>query len=208
VYFWFVVDSYDSKNRSFGGPPGTPGSCEPVTRDPSQEVPQRIGPFAAPATVLDACMGIFNGSQPMSRTEGFCSGGTDCLCDYDQLSGSMWAQREKALIVAAGIAVVQLNPWGGDAWDAGPPQGDPDFLGWGLGPDAVVFHKVFGQMKSGGFGPLDTSKIIFRGWSGGAQMVSWFVQLHMTGKLAQLGSSSAKMIGGVYTSGGSYGCCE
>eukprot|EP01052_Picozoa_sp_SAG31_P016485 SAG31_NODE_1094_length_9945_cov_3.834349_5_plen_135_part_00 len=40
VYFWFVVDSFPSKNHSFGGPAGTPGSCEPVTRDPTQQVPK------------------------------------------------------------------------------------------------------------------------------------------------------------------------
>ena len=207
VYFWFVVDSYSSKNGSYGGPPGTPGSCEPVTRDPSQPVPQSVGPFAAPATVLDACVGIFNGSQPMSGTAGDCSGGVGCTCDFDQLSGTLWSQREKALLVAAGFAVVQLNPWAGDAWDAGPAAPAQDFPGWGAGPDLVVFDQLFARMGSGEMGPLDLTKILFRGWSGGAQMVSWMVQLHMTGELRKLGNgANASMAGGVFTSGGSYAC--
>ena len=30
---------------------------------------------------------------------------------------------------------------------------------------------------SGAFGPIDLSKTVVRGWSGGAQMVSWMVQV-------------------------------
>jgi hypothetical protein len=207
IYFWFTVDSFSSKNHTFGGPPGTPGSCEPVTREPDQPVPQNYDAFAAPGRLLDACVGIFNGSQPFSRSD--CSGGEDCVCDYDQLSGALWAQREKAEMVSRGVAVVLLNPWGGDAWDAGPPDPDPadEFPGWGPGPDAPVFDKLFALMKSGELGPLDMSTMMFRGWSGGAQMVSWMVQLSATGALAALGGDSgAKMVGGVYTSGGSYNC--
>jgi hypothetical protein len=57
----------------------------------------------------------------------------------------MWSQREKSALVAAGVAVVQINPWGGDAWDAGLSA--QDFPGWGPGPDAPVFEKLFESEK-------------------------------------------------------------
>ena len=36
--------------------------------------------------------------------------------------------------------------------------------------------------------------------------VSWMVQLQATGVLATLGGGGVRMVGGVYTSGGSYAC--
>lgn len=200
VYFSFVTDSFGSKNGSYGGLPGTAGSCEPIP-DPDQPVPQLYSPFEAPGRLLDPCIGVFNGSAPFSS----CSGGANCNCDYDQLSGAMWSQREKGLIVQSGVAVVQLNPRGGDDWDAGPAG--PDFPGWGAGPDEVVFERLFAMLKAGELGPLDRKRMIFRGWSSGAQMVSWFAQLHATGALAKLGGGAGvNMVGGVYLSGGSYTC--
>eukprot|EP01052_Picozoa_sp_SAG31_P016486 SAG31_NODE_1094_length_9945_cov_3.834349_6_plen_346_part_00 len=165
-------------------------------------MPQPIGPFDPPARLLLPCLGIFNGSEPLRNAD--CSGGAGCTCDYDDLSGLLWAQQEKAAMISNGVAVVQLNPWGGDSWDAGPPVAG--FAGWGRGPDAVVFELLLGRMKRGELGHLDLSQIFFRGWSGGAQMVSWMVQLQAIGALAALGKSNARMVGGVYTSGGSYMC--
>ena len=49
---------------------------------------------------------------------------------------------------------------------------DPQFPGWPNGPGALVFVKLFEQMKAGDLGPLDLGRVVFRGWSGGAQMVS------------------------------------
>ena len=57
-------------------------------------------------------------------------------------------------------------------------------------------------MKAGSLGPLDTNKIILRGWSGGAQMVSWMYQVQAQNHTFP----QINIIGGVMLSGGTYNC--
>jgi hypothetical protein len=58
-------------------------------------------------------------------------------------------------------------------------------------------------MKAGKHGKLDIGRTIIRGWSGGAQMVSWLSQVFATnGTLVE----GMVMKGGVMLSGGSYLC--
>ena len=81
------------------------------------------------------------------------------------------------------------------------------------------------------YGPLDARRMFVRGWSGGAQMVSWLVQLFASGYYDTLpgttdttrvpsprpsdkhtrnvgvaGKGNLSIVGGVYLSGGSYNC--
>jgi hypothetical protein len=70
----------------------------------------------------------------------------------------MWSQREKGALVASGVAVVQMNPWGGDAWDAGLAA--PDFPGWGPGPDLPAFEKLFEALNAGSLGEKTAAAFI------------------------------------------------
>ena len=45
------------------------------------------------------------------------------------------------------------------------------------GKDQAFLPQFFKQIGSGAFGPIDLSKTVVRGWSGGAQMVSWMIQI-------------------------------
>lgn len=88
IYFSFVTDSFPSKNGSIGGKPGTPNSCEPVTRDPGQQVPQQVMPFAAPQQLLAPCIAFLRNASNFTHDPSDCSGGVGCTCDYDQMSGT------------------------------------------------------------------------------------------------------------------------
>ena len=45
------------------------------------------------------------------------------------------------------------------------------------GKDKAFLPQFFKQIGGGAFGPIDLSKTVVRGWSGGAQMVSWMIQV-------------------------------
>ena len=72
------------------------------------------------------------------------------------------------------------------------------------GPDHIFLPKLFARMHSGAMGPLDTRNLILRGWSGGAQMVSWLFEVFAwrNGTFP----SYVRPVGGVMLSGGSYTC--
>jgi len=53
-------------------------------------------------------------------------------------------------------------------------------------------------------GMLDKSKVVIRGFSGGAQMVSWLIEKWAAGNLTQ----GMNIKGGVFLSGGTYACYE
>lgn len=119
-------------------------------------------------------------------------------CDYDQEAGALWNQRLKQYLIANGIAVLSVNPYSEDSWDAGP-------WWWDGGVDEPFLTKVFTMMKAGLFGKLDTTNVVMRGWSGGAQMVSWIAQVRATNSSSPF-TQSFEMKGGVMMSGGSYLC--
>eukprot|EP01050_Picozoa_sp_SAG11_P041505 SAG11_NODE_18633_length_485_cov_0.953368_1_plen_73_part_00 len=72
---------------------------------------------------MQLCEPLFNGSAPWF-------GPDSATCSFDQLSGALWDQRSKQLLLSRGVAVVIANPAEPDSWDAGPSLGDPWFVGW------------------------------------------------------------------------------
>eukprot|EP01051_Picozoa_sp_SAG22_P001329 SAG22_NODE_51_length_24458_cov_19.853161_9_plen_526_part_00 len=120
-------------------------------------------------------------------------------CDYDQQAGALWNQRLKQFLLANGVAVVVVNPFTEDSWDAGP-------WWWGTsigGGDQPFFAKLFPLIAAGKFGKLDLKRTVVRGWSGGAQMVSWLMQVAASNATA---FPDMQIKGGVMLSGGSYEC--
>ena len=88
-------------------------------------------------------------------------------------AGAMWDQRLKQYLLANGVAVVVVNPFQEDSWDAGP-------WWWGTaegGGDQALFGALFPMLAAGKMGRLDLHRTVIRGWSGGAQMVSWLMQV-------------------------------
>ena len=71
------------------------------------------------------------------------------------------------------------------------------------GVDKAFIAATFDKVKAGAFGKLDPQKVILRGWSGGAQMVSWMFQVLASDKTYL---PDIKVIAGVMLSGGSYTC--
>ena len=66
----------------------------------------------------------------------------------------------------------------------------------------IVPASVTVYAGAGRFGTLDTQRVVPRGWSGGAAMVSWLFQVAATEGLA----ANVSLAGGVMLSGGSYAC--
>jgi hypothetical protein len=102
-----------------------------------------------------------------------------------------------------GIAVVQLNCAEGDSWDWGSQWQ------WDSGQDRPFLRTLFRAMKEGSYGGLgkgvlNPDRLSISGYSVGAQMVSWMMQLHGTGALqADLG---ATLKAGALFAGGTYAC--
>eukprot|EP00041_Stephanoeca_diplocostata_P015549 m.297127 g.297127 ORF g.297127 m.297127 type:complete len:469 (+) comp20075_c1_seq9:150-1556(+) len=122
------------------------------------------------------------------------------LCQYDTLAGELWDMRLKQFIVANKIAVVQVNPSSDDGWLAydEDPSGGPT---WSSGSDKPFLYKVFEMLKNGDLGNLDASNVVVRGWSGGAQMVSWMFQLAAVRQIPHITIKA-----GMFLAGGSYEC--
>ena len=110
----------------------------------------------------------------------------------------MGEQRSFQYLLENGIAVVQVNPAEDDDWDADPED-------WAGGQDRPFLTALFEKMGSGGLAEgavLDTSRVVIRGWSMGAAMVSWLFEVVATGGLP----TGVGIAGGVMLSGGSYMC--
>ena len=161
-------------------------------------------PFGAFSTPKDTMKTCFQPSPPpgtaseSQRRRAQWPHQNSSLCYYDQEAGAMWDQRLKQFLVSNGVAVVQINPIETDSWDAGPWWWNPE-----SSADRPFLTKLFTQMKAGAYGPLDISRTIIRGWSSGAQMVSWLSQAFATNGTLVPGMV---MRGGVMFSGGSYLC--
>jgi hypothetical protein len=156
-------------------------------------------PFMPPAAVLmPQC---FSGPNGTWSPDGSDAG---VECGFVSVNGQLWAQRADQYLLANGIAVVQINPAGGDSWDS--PDGGG--YSWDSGKDKPFLTKLFAQMRSGeyaglGQGVLNIDRLSVSGYSVGAQMVSWLIQLHATGELRSMG---ATLRAGAMFGGGSYSC--
>lgn len=153
--------------------------------------------YAAWATPKESLEGYFaaNGSydeRGLSR-----SSRPDYPIDvWDGVAGGLWMQRVKQLLIARGIAVLSVNPYAVDSIDWDP-------VSWETGLDRPFYTELFRQLRAGVLGPLDLQRLIFRGYSAGAQMSSWFAELYAHG---EPGFAGTRMVGGVVISGGSYAC--
>lgn len=121
-------------------------------------------------------------------------------CCFDSRAGSIWNQRIKQILLANGVAVISMNP-SDEGWNY-PSQY------WDSGSDRIVFDELFKRMNnvSGSdiLGRLDRSRVVVRGFSGGAQMVSWLIEKWARGNLTE----GMNIKGGVYLSGGTYACYD
>ena len=128
-------------------------------------------PFDTPLKSMASCF-LANGSWNMGGGRGGNDG-----CTFNQFAGELWNARSHQSLLANGIAVVQLNPYTSDTWEWYTPD-----LPIGGGLDQPYFAVLFEMMKNGsyanlGAGVLDVSKLIVSGYSSGAQMASWMINL-------------------------------
>lgn len=169
-------------------------TCGPPSHHHRRPVPpgglghfRAYGAFQRPLEVMATC---FDGAGTFHSAN----------CTFDQLAGGVWVQRYKQALLANGVAVVLLSPLRGDAWDW-------DATLWAGGPgsagDREFLAHFFGSLRAGALGPLDPRRVVPHGWSAGAHMVSWLLQLAATHSPAVEGVSLA---GGVFFSGGSHLC--
>ena len=62
------------------------------------------------------------------------------------------------------------------------------------GKDAPWLATLFAELRAGAFGELDLGKLVLHGWSGGAHMVSWLIELLYSGAVKYDG---VQLAGGV-----------
>eukprot|EP00940_MAST-03C_sp_MAST-3C-sp2_P001925 g1925.t1 len=183
VFLSLVIDPYYPKSMRNG-----------------TDVCKTFGPFDLPVQTLNrtACFSENAGGQKCGEFWGNCC--------FDSRAGSLWNQRIKQYLLANGVAVVALNP-GAYGWNYPGSYWNSDAYGL----DRYVFQNLFEQMSAGPtvrgdassiLSRLDKSRMVIRGFSGGAQMVSWLIQKWAEGRLAD----GVRIRGGVYLSGGSYEC--
>ena len=122
------------------------------------------------------------------------------MCNYDTLAGELWDMRLKQFVVANGVAVVQLNPGSDDGWVAYETASDGS--AWNTSDDKPFIEGAFRLLKEGHFGPLNPNKVALRGWSGGASLVSWLINLEFLGRLPGDITISA----GMFLAGASHDC--
>ena len=122
-------------------------------------------------------------------------GGETARCMYDQQAGQLWDSRVRQLLIDSGVAVVQVNPLADDNWAADP-------VSWRNSPDRGFLRALFAAIANGELGALDARRLVLRGWSAGAALVSWLFQVERTEGLP----AGVAVKGGILLSGGSYTC--
>ena len=138
---------------------------------------------------------------------------TDGSCDDDVFFGGIWHQRLKQYCLQNGIAVLEANNYVRDGWDSWESL-------WEGGYDQPFFSALAGllgkkqppppplppppqppQQPGKLFEKLNPKLLAFRGWSGGAHMVSFLIDRAARGQLPGLGIAA-----GVMMAGGSHAC--
>ena len=190
VWFSFVTDV-------FPGPVGAPPCGGGGGGSPYHHDPKNFSAFGTPFEAGEFC--YKNATNATAAATAADRGGFPPHhhrdCDYDQQAGAIWDQRLKQVLLANGVAVLQVNPIQQDDWEYGE-------LPWAQGNDTAFLAKTFGMLAAGAFGALDPRRVVLRGWSGGAQMVSWMYEtIARNGTFPQIA-----VVGGVMLSGGSYDC--
>ena len=152
--------------------------------------------FAGPIATMDGCINATSGHFNVNTT----NAGDRGTCGFDQLAGEMWFSRSKQLMVEAGVAIIILNPIRDDEWDwdrQDTRHADIPFL-----------QRLFDSIRDGSFaglGPayLDLHNIVPTGYSAGAQVASWLIELTMEKNPVMADTTIAAT---VMLSGGSHMC--
>lgn len=180
--------------------------CPPAPPKPWQKPHEQHGrhsaiqPFARPDEVF--APEFFPNGSWRGPDSGDADGG------FDSHAGLMWLQRVRQYTIANGIAWIILNPYEGDSWDW-DTESD-----WEHGLDRPYLKKLFAAARSGAYPqaprphpaqqrqPLfNMDKAIPFGWSAGAQMASWMIEVTASGRFPE-----AKLASAVMLSGGSHKC--
>lgn len=125
--------------------------------------------FATPTSIGDGC---FDDQNKFSRSD----------CNFGAIAGQMWDVRARQYLLANGVAVLQINPGAEETWDwygqsTWDTKNDKPYL-------TTLFNSIRNGTAFGGRGAmLNLDKLVVAGYSVGAQMASWFVQLHATRQL-------------------------
>jgi len=145
--------------------------------------------FAGPQATMNGCFNATSGEYNGPRA-----------CGFDQLAGEMWFNRAKQRLVANGVALLVLNPITSDEWDWDTQDTRHE--------DVPFLRQLFAEIRAGTFGGLgpnaiDLGTVIPAGYSAGAQVTSWLVQLKASGDplLNDVGIAGTVML-----SGGTYLC--
>ena len=150
---------------------------------------------------------IFSCAQPFDDGQhGHRPGGAgfiphDGSCDDDVFFGGIWHQRLKQVALANGIAVLEVNNYVRDGWESWEQI-------WYKGYDPPFFSALatlLDDSRAAGassnpsgdigvnepapalFRDLNHDLLAFRGWSGGANAVSWLIDRAARGQLPGLG---------------------
>ena len=152
--------------------------------------------FLDPAAVVAPCFTPNGTWDP----DGHVPGGLQC--GFTSVNGQLWDMRIKQYLLANGVAVVQVNTASSDQWDWDSQDE------WDSGEDKPFLSQLFAQWSSGAYGGLgkgvlNPRRLGLSGYSVGAQMVSWMIQLHGSGALKSMG---AAVKAGAFFGGGTYAC--
>jgi hypothetical protein len=151
--------------------------------------------FDAPVTSMSSCFRADGSWEPLGWHAG-------ANCSFFQKAGQLWVARLHQYLLANGIAILLVNPYAGDTWEWDDPQLPP-----GTGLDQPFFAALFGSMQTGtyaglGAGYFNTQQLLLSGFSDGAQMTSWMIELQARQQLP----AGVKVVAGVFLSGGSHRC--
>eukprot|EP01047_Picozoa_sp_COSAG01_P042042 COSAG01_NODE_3648_length_5827_cov_4.766934_5_plen_349_part_00 len=171
-------------------------SSGPSPPPPPSEFPKNYLPFQTPRASMASCF-YSNGTWRIGR------GPNRTGCTFNQFAGELWQARLHQFLTANGIAVVTLNPAFPDTWDWDDPARP---LGSGL--DQPFLASLFEAMRDGSYGRLggqrlfDPARTIASGYSSGAQMASWMLELQARGGLPE----GVRVVAAAMISGGSHLC--
>lgn len=174
---------------------------------------ERPVPYGAFATPSQSIQWGFNGDLTINQS---LLAVESAAADFPQ-AGLMWVQRIKQYLLSNGVGVLVLTPYESDSWDW------DSTVDWDAGLDKPYLAKLAAAMQAGTFPPpagrgpgaaggadvprlqpplFDTNRVVVGGYSVGAQMASWMVQVHATKTFTR----SVNVSAAVMMSGGSHLC--
>jgi hypothetical protein len=161
--------------------------------------------FDRPMDAMASCFRDDGSWRPLSFSGKDCETSADghkACCTFFQKAGQLWLARLHQYLLANGIAILVVNPYAGDTWEWDDPN-----LPNGSGLDQPYFATLAAEIQSSKYGglpagTLDTARTIFSGFSDGAQMTSYMIELQARRALP----TGLRIVAGVMLSGGSHRC--